>query len=102
MLSDLSYNAHQMMFKLSEPKVKLSYSEVKSFIRDLIYEKWNRHYIAYPAGGQYIFLFPNLQNVSSFQSKETLLIERKIQSSIKFQKFNQTSNCSLLFKSASV
>ena len=46
---------------------KLSYSEVKSFIRDHIYEKWNRHYIAYPARDQYKFLFPNVQNVPSFQ-----------------------------------
>ena len=51
---------------------KLSYSEVKSFIRNHIYEKWNRHNIAYPAGGQYKFLFPNVQNVPSFQSKEIL------------------------------
>ena len=51
---------------------KLFYSEVKSFIRDHIYEKWNRHYIAYPAGDQYKFLFPNVQNVPFFQSKEIL------------------------------
>ena len=57
---------------------KLSNSEVKSFITDHIYEKWNRHYIAYPAGGQYKFLFPNVQNVPSFQSKEILRLQTAI------------------------
>ena len=32
--------------QIKRAESKLSYSEVKSFIRDHIYEKWNRHYIA--------------------------------------------------------
>ena len=61
--------------QIKRVETKLSYSEVKSFIRDHIYEKWNRHYIAYPAGGQYKILFPNVQNVPSFQSKEILRLQ---------------------------
>ena len=73
MFSDLSYNAHQMTFKLSESKV--TYLIQKSFIRDHIYKKWNRHYIAYPAAGQYKFFFPNVQNVPSFKSKEIFRLQ---------------------------
>ena len=61
--------------QLKRAASKLSYSEVKSFIRNHIYKKWNRHYIAYPAGGQYKLLFPNVQNVPSFQSKEILRLQ---------------------------
>ena len=51
---------------IKQAKSKLSYSEVKLLIRDHINEKWNRDYIAYAAGGQCKFLFPNVQNVPSF------------------------------------
>ena len=68
--SVVPYSSNEVQIKRAENK--LSYSEVKSFILDHIYEKWNRHYIAYPAGGQYNFLFPNVQNVPSFQSKKFL------------------------------
>ena len=66
-------SSNEVQIKRAESK--LFYSEVKSFIRDHIHEKWNHHYIAYPAGGQYKFLFPNVQNVPSFQSKEILRLQ---------------------------
>ena len=61
--------------QIKRAESKLSYSEVKSFTRDHNYEKWNHHYLAYPAGGQYKFLFPNVQTVPSFQSKEILRLQ---------------------------
>ena len=64
------YSSNEVQIKRAESK--LSFSKVKSFIRDRIYEKWNHHYIAYSAGGQCKFLFPNVQNVLSFNQKKFL------------------------------
>ena len=51
MFSYLTYNAHQRMFN-KRAESKFSYSEIKSFIRDHIYEKWNHNYSTYPISGQ--------------------------------------------------
>ena len=74
--SVVRYSSNEVRIKQVESK--LSCSEVKSLILDHIYEKWNRHYIAYPAGCQYKFLFPNVQNVTSFQSKEVFRLETSL------------------------
>ena len=69
---NLTKHVFRSVVKCSSDHVEIKRAESESFILDRIYEKWNHHYIACTAGGQYKFLFPNVQNVPSFQSKVIL------------------------------